>query len=120
MRCGGILMIQCECGRWFKNKKALSAHQRYCLIYKNNKEENSPEKIIEKLKSELKIKSEDFELLEYQKEKNQKTYEKIIRDLKFELNESLTAMKVFKSQNNRLNLLLSELKDERTEADTET
>lgn len=38
MHCGGITLIKCEyCGRWFKNKRALAAHQVKCSAISQQK-----------------------------------------------------------------------------------
>lgn len=39
MHCGGITLIQCECGSWFKSKRALAAHQAKCPVVLRIKEE---------------------------------------------------------------------------------
>lgn len=58
MRCGGITLIQCECGSWFKSKRALAAHQAKCPIVLRIKEEEKAKKTyyaeLEQIATELK------------------------------------------------------------------
>lgn len=87
--CGGSIVIKCECGRWFSNKRALAAHQSKCEVVRKRKDEENLEKVqLSELKQQV---SEFDQKIKEQVDENEALVQEN-KKLNYELNEHKMAV----------------------------